>query len=167
MKMSFVYIGLGSNLGDRLNYLKNAVEEIKNLKDTGLLISSSVYETEPWGNSEQDLFLNAVILIETSLKPEELLRQLKNIESKIGRKRKDKWAAREIDIDILFYDNEVIINENMKIPHPQIENRRFVLVPLNEIASDLIHPELNKNITTLLKETANSLSVIKYSDKLF
>jgi 2-amino-4-hydroxy-6-hydroxymethyldihydropteridine diphosphokinase len=161
--MPLTYVGLGSNLGDRLSFIRKAVEEINSLESTEVILSSAVYETEPWGNPGQGKYLNSVIKVNTGLKPEIFLKNLKDLEYKIGREKRNKWTAREIDIDILFYDDEIIETGEMKIPHPQIENRRFVLIPLNEIAPGMIHPGLKKSISALVDETKDDLGVEIFS----
>lgn len=156
-----IYLGLGSNIGDKLLFIKSAEEEISKLKNTKVIRSSSIYKTEPWGNKHQDEFLNSVLEIESSLKPEDLLKELKKIEIVLGRKNRYKWSEREIDIDILFYYNEIIKNDFMNIPHPEIQNRKFVLVPLCVLNPGLVHPELNCTIKTLLERTTDKSEVIK------
>jgi 2-amino-4-hydroxy-6-hydroxymethyldihydropteridine diphosphokinase len=156
-----VYLLLGSNVGNRIHHLKNAKQAIAN--DCGRIISeSSVYETEPWGLKEQSDFLNCAIEIETELSPPKLLQQLKKLETLSGRKQNEKWGARELDIDILFYGNEIINLPDLKIPHPYISERRFTLVPLNEIASDYIHPVFKKSIRQLLEKCADNGVVTQY-----
>lgn len=146
---STVYLGLGSNLGDRFANLSLALEKIKHL---GRIIKKShVYETEPWGFKEQPAFLNQVIIIHTNLKPEELLTNLKIIERDMGRIKTIKNGPRIIDIDILFFDNLILRTDLLTIPHPHILQRAFVLVPLNEIAPQLVHPLENKKIHELLE----------------
>ena len=140
MKSYAVYLGLGSNLGEREKYLNNALGELKKLQDVKVIWTSSVYETEPRGMTDQPSFLNAVVQVETSLKPDELFRKVKSIESGTGRKTSERWGPREIDIDILVYDGLVFDDDKLKVPHPEMEKRRFVLVPLREIAPDLVHP---------------------------
>jgi len=136
------------------------------IKDVGKIIEcSSIYETAPWGVHEQPTFLNQVISIKTSYSPEELLDILLNIEVKMGRKRYRKWDSRLIDIDILFYENQIISTNRLILPHPEIENRRFTLAPLSEIAADEIHPLLNKTIEELLKETRDPLEAKKWYSK--
>ncbi len=164
MKITTAYLGLGSNKGDRICYIENAVLEINKIKDTKVIQSSSVYETEPWGNVAQDDYLNSIIEIETELTAENLLKELKNIEKLLGRTGNKKWFEREIDIDLLFFGNEIIINDFMEVPHPQIRNRNFVLIPLNEIAPSLIHPVLQKTSKDLLGETKDNLKVSKYHE---
>lgn len=160
--MRTAYLGLGSNKGERISYIKKALSEIGKIENTRIVKSSSIYETEPWGVEDQDDYLNSAVELETSLDPENLLKELKNIERKTGRTGNKKWSEREIDIDLLFYGDEIIDNEFMNVPHSQIENRKFVLIPMNEIAPEFIHPVLKKSITDLLKESKDELSVIEF-----
>jgi len=160
--MQTVYLGLGSNKGERISYIEKAIEEISGLPETKMFVRSGIYETEPWGNIEQEDYLNSVIGIQTELNAEDLLKELKSIEKLIGRKENKKWSEREIDIDLLFYGNEIIDKDHMKVPHGQIENRRFVLVPMNEIAPGFIHPVFKKSISQLLKDTTDKLKVYIY-----
>ena len=127
-----VYLGLGSNLGDREGNLLQACELL------GCLEKSKIHETEPFGVLDQPKFLNMVCEIETELSPRELLLFVKNIEKKLGRKKREKWGPREIDIDILFYGDQIIDEPDLKIPHPGIKERDFVLKPLKEIAPGLV-----------------------------
>lgn len=161
--MKEVYLGLGSNKGERISFINKAISEIELLPRTEVFISAAIYETEPWGNIEQDDYLNTAIGIKTELNAEDLLKELKRIEKLIGRIENRKWSEREIDIDLLFYGDEIIEKENMKVPHGQIENRRFVLVPMKEIAPELIHPVLKKSISQLLNCTSDKLNVFKYN----
>lgn len=161
--MTRVFLGLGSNVGDRYNFIINAIKEIEKIQSVKLISSSSVYETEPWGNKEQNRFLNSVVEVDANLEPLKLFRELKRVEKKLGRVKNIKWAEREIDIDILFYDDDIIQNDTLEIPHHEIENRRFVLVPLEEIASNFIHPVFNKTISELL-ETTDDISEVNMYD---
>jgi 2-amino-4-hydroxy-6-hydroxymethyldihydropteridine diphosphokinase len=147
-----VYLGIGSNLGSPRDNCETAIYNINALPECVLKASSSFYKTEPYGNKDQNWFVNTTILIETSIEPSKLLKLLLAIEEKMGRTRKEKWGARIIDIDILFYDDLIIDQPNLRIPHPEQIHRRFVLKPLAEIANDFIHPEKNKSIATLLQE---------------
>ena len=145
------FIGIGSNLGDRkANYLE-AVERIQKLPGTRIVKQSSLYESEPHGDATT-WFVNAVIEIETEAGPEELLKRLKAIETTMGRKRVrgKRWGSRVIDLDILFYNNAIIDKRNLKIPHPEVPNRKFVLAPLSELAPQFIHPKLSATVTELL-----------------
>lgn len=160
--MSAAFLGLGSNIGERISYIEKALEEIQKIPGTQILALSSIYETEPWGEITQEDFLNSVVEIDTALSAENLLKELKNIEKNLGRTENKKWSEREIDIDLLFYGNEIIEKDFMQVPHSQIEKRKFVLVPMNEIAPGFVHPVLNKTISALLSETTDDLNVRKY-----
>jgi 2-amino-4-hydroxy-6-hydroxymethyldihydropteridine diphosphokinase len=159
--MKTVYLGIGTNLGDREENLKKAIGMIEVHIGT-IKLSSSVYETEPWGFQSGNYFLNMVVEVETSLRSSGLLGRLLMIESLLGRLRQGKeYQSRIIDIDILFYNNQVIKKKVLTVPHPGIQNRRFVLVPLNEIAGDLIHPVLGKSIRQLLEECPDKSKIAK------
>jgi len=155
--MNNVFLGLGSNIGDRKRYLQEAIDEIRKIHDTKIVKLSSLYETEPWGFKEQGEYLNAVIEIETNTNYPELLKEVKNIEIRLGRDKTDKWKSRKIDIDILFFGDLVYEGENLQIPHKHIEDRNFVLVPLNEIEPDFIHPVTKKKISEILQNSKDTL----------
>jgi 2-amino-4-hydroxy-6-hydroxymethyldihydropteridine diphosphokinase len=161
--MKRVFLGIGTNLGDRKNNLQNAVEKIG--EHIGKVVQcSSVYETEPWGFETKDQFLNMVVEVETKLKPSGVLGRLLMIESLLGRLREGKlYTSRIIDIDVLLYNDQVIEKEALIIPHPRMHERKFVLVPLCEIASEVIHPKFGKDIKSLLKECRDKGRVLKYS----
>ena len=159
--MNEVYLLTGGNIGDRMGYLSKAKEAIKHSCGK-ILQESSVYETAAWGLENQEAFLNQVLKIETSLGAEQLLASILQIEENLGRKRELKYGPRTIDIDILFFNDEVIDRQGLKIPHPQMQNRRFVLVPLNEIASTKIHPLFHKTVSQLLTECPDPLTVNKF-----
>lgn len=161
------FLGLGSNKGDKIGYLKHACKLINEIDGTEIVQFSSVFETEPWGLREQDMFLNAVIEIETKYSPEQLITALKEIERKLERSKTDKWAEREIDIDVLFYADYVIQSDTLKIPHAEIENRNFVLVPMIQLDSQFIHPVLEKTIYELYKNSPDPLKVTKTDFKLY
>ncbi|MGH2645697.1 MAG: 2-amino-4-hydroxy-6-hydroxymethyldihydropteridine diphosphokinase [Chitinophagaceae bacterium] len=170
--MATVYLLLGTNMGDRLQHLRDAKDLLINRRDGESIPSvskifpvneSSIYETAAWGKIEQADYLNQVIAINTELLPQPLLKITSGIEISMGRIRKKVWEPRIIDIDILFYGNEIINEEKLIIPHPHLQNRRFVLTPLAEIAPHLFHPVLKKDTLTLLKECADTLWVKKYS----
>lgn len=145
-----VYIALGSNVGCKRDNMAQAVQLIADLPATQVVKSSSLYETEPWGKTDQDEFLNQVIEIETALQPGKLLQELQNIEIKMGRQRKEKWGPRLIDLDILLYGNEVIDDPQLTIPHPYLRERLFVLVPLAEIGAELQFPDDGATIEEVL-----------------
>lgn len=143
-----VFIGLGSNLGDRVDYLSRAIAEIEFF--SSVIKKSSVYETDPVGYKDQGKFLNMVIEIETSVSPEQLIEKLKAIEKRFGRKRGGiRFGPREIDLDVLFYGDAMVNEKNIEIPHPRMHERGFVLDPLNEINPFFIHPKFNKTIHQL------------------
>ena len=150
---------LGSNLGDREGLLDSAREKL-NEKAGKVIKSSSMYETEPWGFEAENSFLNQVIIIETDHKPANLLFTLQDIELDLGRKRCNKqYESRLIDIDVLFYGDEIINTKDLIIPHPRIQERMFVLKPLMEISPDLTHPVLEKSINALFDNCKDKLKV--------
>lgn len=153
-----VFILLGSNLGDRSTNLAIARQEISRLIGASIT-TSSIFKTAAWGNPNQPDFYNQVIKLNTVLPPEEVLINTRAIENEMGRIRQEKWEPRIIDIDILFYGNRILNGPELTIPHPQIPNRRFTLLPLHQIASDFMHPSLQKSIKQLLEECTDSLEV--------
>lgn len=152
--MATVYIGIGSNMGDRRANCKHA---IKLMNESGIVVTkeSSLYETEPWGMKEQPPFINMAVIAETDLCPESALAALKCIEKKMGRKETARWGPRCIDLDILFYDDSIINEKELCIPHPLLQQREFVLIPLFEIAPDKWHPVLKKTVRHLREELLN------------
>lgn len=160
--MNEVFLLTGGNIGDRMDYLQKAKKTVEK-KCGRVLKQSSVYETAAWGMENQEAFLNQVLKIETLLRPDELLKSILQIEEELGRKRELKYGPRTIDIDILFFNDEIIDRPGLKIPHPQLQNRRFVLIPLNEIAPEKIHPIFQKNISQLLAECRDTLEVNKFN----
>ena len=146
------YIGLGSNIGDKEKYLNEAINKISTEKNIEIEKQSSFITTKPWGYLNQEDFLNAVIEIETTLEPEELMDLLLKIEEELDRERTIKWGPRTIDLDIIMYDDLISSNEKVILPHPRMHEREFVLKSLNEIAPYLMHPVLHKRIFTLLEE---------------
>ena len=140
MKTYRVFLGLGSNIGDRHRFLQRAVTELKLLPDMRIVWTSAVYESDPYGRTNQPRFLNACAEVETTLFPPDLMDRLKDLEQRLGRSSSEHWGPREIDIDILVYDGLVHSDGRVTVPHPDLEQRRFVLVPLREIAADLVHP---------------------------
>jgi 2-amino-4-hydroxy-6-hydroxymethyldihydropteridine diphosphokinase len=160
--MKVVFLGLGTNLGNRESNLKGAVAKVE--EHIGpVLKCSSVYETEPWGFQAEDQFLNMVLKVNTELSPSGLLGRILMIEALLGRVRSEKqYSSRVIDIDILLYYDQLIDEESLKIPHPKLHERKFVLVPLNEIAPETVHPVLKKTITSLLKDCKDKGKVRKF-----
>ena len=157
--MAAVYLCLGANLGEREKNLAQALTLLS--QKVKLEKVSSIYETEPVGYKEQPLFLNLVCQISTNLSPEELLHLAKTIESEMGRVPSFPNAPRPIDIDILFYDAQIIHTQNLVIPHPRMTERAFVLVPLAEIAPELVHPEAGKSIAELAASVKGNSAVTK------
>ncbi|HRP89815.1 MAG TPA: 2-amino-4-hydroxy-6-hydroxymethyldihydropteridine diphosphokinase [Edaphocola sp.] len=154
------YLLLGSNLGDRFQYLQKARDIIAS-KIGKIEQASNIYETEAWGLEDQPAHLNQILLVNTVLKPLELLHQTQNIEKSLGRTKRFKWDNRIIDIDIIFYNNEIVKFENLKIPHPYLQERNFVLIPLSEIAGNYMHPVFQKKVSELLKESKDKLKAVK------
>lgn len=144
------YIGIGSNLGNKRENYQEARERIAKIPKTKIVRESSLYESEPLGDSKE-WFVNGAVEIETDLRAELLLQKLKNIERAMGRKKvRKRWGARIIDLDILLFDNMILNKKNLKIPHPEMHNRKFVLIPLCEIAPHITHPVLAMTISELL-----------------
>lgn len=145
-----VYIGVGSNVGNKKENFLEALLRVAKLPDTRVIKESSLYESEPIGDAKE-WFVNGAIEIETKFKPEMLLKKFKNIERAMGRKKvKKRWGARIIDLDILLYDAAIVKKKSLRIPHPEMPNRKFVLLPLSEIAPQVVHPELGVTISELL-----------------
>jgi 2-amino-4-hydroxy-6-hydroxymethyldihydropteridine diphosphokinase len=156
--MNRAVISLGSNVGDRLANLNRAKNELQE-KDCHLLLASSVYETAAWGNTSQNSFYNEVIEIETKLSAQALMQIIFEIENKMGRVRKEKWEPRIIDMDILFFNDDVINETHLTVPHPFVHERKFVLVPMDEILPRFIHPIFKKTIHDLLSSVEDKLEV--------
>jgi 2-amino-4-hydroxy-6-hydroxymethyldihydropteridine diphosphokinase len=146
--MNHIYLSLGTNLGDRQANLQQALQELK--RQITITAISHVYETEPWGVTDQPAFLNICIAGTTALAPHELLDFCKHIETEIGRKPTFKWGPRLIDIDILFYNNMIMEDEILSIPHPFVDERAFVLAPLADIAPDYEHPQTHASVVQML-----------------
>lgn len=154
------YLLLGTNLGDRKRNLSSACASIE--KYLGKIIQkSSIYESDAWGFHDQPSFYNQVLKIKTILSPEELLKRISHIEKNMGRIRQEKWKERLIDIDILYYDNKIINDTQLVVPHPEIQNRKFTLVPLCEISPHEFHPVLKKTNLQLLEGLTDPLGVKK------
>jgi deoxyguanosine kinase len=154
------YLSLGSNLGNRGSYLDQALGLIAERLGP-ILKKSSIYETDPWGFTADLPFLNLVIGIDSLLSPEKMIREILTIEEQMGRRRVEGYSSRNIDIDILFYGDRVILDDHLKIPHPLIQERRFILIPLAEIAASFVHPSLHRSIEDLLNDCQDFGRVIK------
>lgn len=146
-----VFLGLGSNLGEREAFLENAIARLDEHPEINVIARSTMMQTEPVGNVSQPMFLNMAIEIETSLCPDKLLALCLSIEIANGRERTEKWGARTLDIDILFYGDVLIEKEGITIPHPEAHERFFVLAPLAEIAGEFHHPRLKESISAILQ----------------
>ena len=157
--MPLAYIGFGSNIGDRLAHIQNAIHVLSKTEGITLQKISSVYKTAPVGYEAQAEFLNGVAAIQTSLSPLSLLHTLKDIETEVGRQHRIRWGPREIDLDILIYGDLCLQTEKLVIPHPEMHLRRFVLVPLAEIAPDVVHPVFQETVQTLLERLEDNKSV--------
>jgi 2-amino-4-hydroxy-6-hydroxymethyldihydropteridine diphosphokinase len=161
-RMKGVFLLLGTNLGDKRQNLEKALVKIN--KEAGIIINkSSIYETEAWGFKNQPSFLNMVAEIDTNLRPEQLLIKINAIEKELGRIRFERWKERSIDIDILYYNDEVLETPVLQIPHPGIPNRKFTLVPLCELIPGYLHPSLNQTQQKLLEICNDELVVKKVS----
>ena len=153
------YIGIGSNLDSPAENCLKADQHLHQHPGITVVARSSLYQSEPFGKTDQDWFINSVAQVKTSLSPEGLLKTCLSIEQEMGRTRNEKWGPRIIDLDILFYDDLIVQQEGLEIPHPGIPERSFVLAPMNEIAPDFIHPRLKKTIESLLQEIPNPQQV--------
>ena len=157
--MAHAYIGFGSNIDDRFTYISQALQLLLKGDNVSLIKVSSLYETEPVGYEEQDWFLNGVVAIETGLSVHRLLPLLKHIEGEVGRQHRVRWRPREVDLDLLIYDQCSINTPNLTVPHPEMHLRSFVLVPFVEIAPKVLHPVLGQNIRTLLSNLNDEKTV--------
>jgi 2-amino-4-hydroxy-6-hydroxymethyldihydropteridine diphosphokinase len=160
--MNRIFLITGGNIGNRKKNLKTAAVLIE--KEIGKIIrSSKIYETDAWGITEQEAFYNQIHVVETEFSAKEILQKILSIEEGMGRVRTIKNAARIIDIDILFFNDDIVKEQNLAIPHIEIPNRRFVLMPLNELAPEMIHPVLKKNMHELLENCKDELKVMAVS----
>jgi 2-amino-4-hydroxy-6-hydroxymethyldihydropteridine diphosphokinase len=159
--MNKAYLLTGSNLSDREKNL-NTAKELIETHCGKVTRSSSVYETAAWGKTDQPSFLNQALEIETSLNAKQLIRRILKVEKMMGRVRKEKYDPRIIDIDIIFFNEETHQYTFLTVPHPEVQNRRFALMPLSEIAPGMVHPAFKKTISQLLKECPDKLGVKKY-----
>ncbi len=159
------FIGLGSNIGDRYSYLMQAIQFLRDVEKILVVNVSSVYETDPVGYEDQDLFLNMVIEVKTDLTAEELLEVCMSIERRLDRKREIRWGPRTIDLDILLFNQENIETENLIVPHPQMLNRAFVTVPLLEIRPEIIFPRNGKPLVLCIKQLPDTEGVRIWKQK--
>jgi len=160
-----IYIGLGSNIGDRLINIKNAIHEIKCLEYVKLERISSLYHTEPIGVIDQDWFYNAVIEVKTEIDPFEMLNTLQAIEQKLKKDKQYRWGPRRIDLDLLDFKNLIVHSDRLILPHPLMSSRKFVLVPLSEVAPCYVHPVLSVTVWNMLRHCPDS-QVIRIREKL-
>lgn len=165
--LNIAYIGIGSNEGNKRTNIKSAIDLINEIADCNIEKISSVYETLPFGDIEQNNFFNAVIKISTKLNPQELFIELKKIEQRLGRIIREKWGPREIDLDVLLFNDLIFSDEIITLPHKGIIYRDFVLVPLIEIEPELIHPVFNKKIVDFVLDLKTKNIINKLSEPLF
>ena len=158
--MNRTYLLIGGNVGNRLKNLKEARRQIT-VKCGMIVKQSAIYETAAWGKTDQSAFLNQVVLVETELSAKDVLDRILKAELEMGRMRNEKFGPRTIDIDILFFNDDIIHEEGLTIPHPQLHLRRFALEPMNEIAPDLKHPSSGKTVHEMLSECGDPLAVKK------
>ena len=163
LEIENIFLGLGSNQGDRELNLKNSIK-LLNSRVGKVLNTSEIYESEPWGVKNQNYFLNQVIEIETRIDPNDLLNICKNIEYDMGRKPEIRWGKRVIDIDILYYQSKVINQENLKIPHKLMHERKFVMIPLNDLNENHLHPILKITNKEILNKCIDSCKVKYYGN---
>ncbi len=154
-----VYLSLGSNMGDRRQLITTASAHIH--KRIGKIVKSShLYETQPWGKTDQDPYLNQIVMLNTLLDPRAMLEEITKIEREMGRERKEKWGPRTMDIDILFYGKRVIRDKGLEIPHPELHKRAFILVPMMELDPELEHPVLHQAIDQLYMDCEDNSDVV-------
>ncbi|MBK7630673.1 MAG: 2-amino-4-hydroxy-6-hydroxymethyldihydropteridine diphosphokinase [Ignavibacteriales bacterium] len=163
---NIAFIGIGSNVGNKANNIKSAIRLINVIVESKVEKVSSIYKTLPLGDIEQENYFNAVVKISTKLNPHELFAELKNIEQKLGRIKREKWGPREIDLDILFYNDLIISDEIITLPHKGIIYRDFVLIPLFEIEPDKVHPVFNKKIVDFVTDLKTKNIINKITEPL-
>lgn len=157
--MNLAFLGLGGNTGNRAENLKKAVNAL-NVNCGKVLKQSSLYETEAWGFVSDKKYLNQAVKLQTELSAQKLLKEILTIEKNLGRERMNQqYADRSLDIDILFFNHEIIREKNIEVPHPRLHLRKFVLVPLNEIEADFVHPVLKEKISVLLQNCEDTLTI--------
>ena len=166
--MAIVYLSLGSNKGDRIGYVQQATSLIGAVDGISIIRTSAFYETEPWNMVSDTWFVNAIIEIKTTLTPEKLLSECQRIEKQLGRERtnEDAYDDRTIDIDILFYNKDIINEENLVVPHKYMHLRAFTLVPMLELSSEFVHPVLHKTISELHSDLENPEMVFLYGTRV-
>lgn len=165
--MAIVYLSLGSNIGDRLGYIQQATSLLGLNENINIVATSSFYETEPWGMESDNWFVNAIVQVSTTYSPEELLDECQKIEKQLGRNRESTefYTDRNIDIDIVFYDNLIQNTERLTIPHKYFHKRVFMLVPMLEIAEDFVHPFFGKTVENLYEEIEDPEAVCLYGTR--
>jgi 2-amino-4-hydroxy-6-hydroxymethyldihydropteridine diphosphokinase len=160
-----IFLLLGSNLGDREKYLTDALQQLE-VQQLKILKYSSVYSTEPWGMTEQDGFLNVAVQMESEMNAFEILEHVQKVELNLGKEKIIKWGPRTIDIDLLYFNGEIIETDKLVVPHPEIQNRSFTLVPMIDLDPDFVHPVLKKSQVQLLNECTDSLAVTRFRDRV-
>ncbi len=166
MKNSNVYLILGSNLGNKLFYLQTAIRHIST-KIGDIVKTSSVYESKPWGVTDQENYYNQVVQVSTLLSPQETIEKIHQIEAEMGRVRKRKYDSRIIDIDIAFWNNEIISENQLEIPHPRLHLRKFALLPLLEINPELIHPAIKKSVREILQKCPDTSEPVQLKNEQY
>lgn len=166
--MAIVYLSLGSNKGDRVGYIQQATGILDATDKINLIRTSAFYETEPWNADTKNWFVNAIVEIKTTLSPQELLNTCQQIEAQLGRNREVEghYGDRTLDIDIIFYDDEIIDEDNLTVPHKFFHERAFTLVPMLELSPDFMHPLLNKTVMQLHEELENPEMVFLYGTRV-
>lgn len=166
--MALVYLSLGSNKGDRVGYIQQATSILDGIDGISLVRTSAFYESEPWGVDTKNWFVNAMIEINTTLPPQKLLETVNKVEAQLGRNREleGHYGDRTLDIDIIFYDDEIVNDENLIIPHKFFHQRAFTLVPMLELAPNFVHPTLKKTVMQLHEELENPEMVFLYGTRV-